>query len=170
MSTTSSATCSATSSTTVGTGSVFPSPPQAPDEPTLAVLADGSREWRLPNGDRHRIGGPALEAADGSLFWFEHGLSHRTGGPAAIYGTLHKKEWWHEGQLHRLDGPAIIYPTGKPSWYVHGKRIADRNETAVLNDLHTAGDPRTITQLLTLWQPGGPTMADLLAALHHAAA
>ena len=31
----------------------------------MVVLDDGVREWRLPNGDLHRVDGPAVESPNG---------------------------------------------------------------------------------------------------------
>ena len=53
-------------------------------------------EWRLPNGIRHREGGPAEEYCNGVNVWYSYGLKHRE------------------------DGPAITYPNGKKNFYKNG--------------------------------------------------
>jgi len=59
--------------------------------------------WSL-NGKLHRIGGPAIEGADGREEWYEHGKPHRIGGPAIEWadGT---KVWFEHGESHRVEGP-----------------------------------------------------------------
>jgi len=54
---------------------------------------------RYLNSLFHREDGPAIEYADGSKFWFNHGY------------------------LHRLDGSAIEAFNGDKYWYYHGKHI-----------------------------------------------
>jgi hypothetical protein len=61
---------------------------------------DGSCYWYL-NGDKHRIGGPAIEAASGA------------------------KQWWVGGELHRDGGPAIEGADGTREWHRDGKRVPD---------------------------------------------
>jgi len=48
---------------------------------------------------RHRLDGPAVEAADGY------------------------KAWWVDNQLHRLDGPAVEAANGRKEWWIDGKFI-----------------------------------------------
>lgn len=52
-------------------------------------------EWRL-NGKLHRIGGPAMEWANGSKWWWELDKLHRIGGPAVEWADG-SKEWWERG-------------------------------------------------------------------------
>jgi hypothetical protein len=49
----------------------------------------------------HREDGPALEAADGTRFW------------------------WVDDELHRLDGPAIESANGTKEWWLYGNRITE---------------------------------------------
>lgn len=59
----------------------------APPLPAV-VLADGTRVWVQPaTGLVHRDHGlPAIERADGTLEFFEHGLRHRADGLPAVFG------------------------------------------------------------------------------------
>ena len=50
-------------------------------------------------GEWHREGAPAIEAADGSKYWVVN------------------------GKHHRLDGPAIEHIYGDKWWYFNGKEI-----------------------------------------------
>ena len=120
--------------------------------PEPIVLADGTREWRA-NGDvlqgpLHRVGGPAVESANGDKQWYELGKLHRVGGPAWEYadgghtwwenGELHRqdgpavefvngtKEWWLEGKMHRQDGPARECEDGSKEWWLYGVRATDQ--------------------------------------------
>ncbi|MDE1834861.1 MAG: hypothetical protein KGH64_06010, partial [Candidatus Micrarchaeota archaeon] len=65
--------------------------------PVMRVLPNGDKEWRLPNGKRHRTDGPAIEYADGDKFWYLNGQCHRTDGPA-IERAYGYKAWWLNGQ------------------------------------------------------------------------
>ncbi len=83
------------------------------------------REWWV-GGERHRIGGPAIEYANGTLVWFKHDKKHRLDGPAVIVhdgGTA----WYKEGELHRLDGPAAEGSDGTRLWSVEGKQINEEH-------------------------------------------
>lgn len=84
------------------------------------VDEDGTVRWRLPNGQLHRIDGPAVELADGSKMWYQNGKLHRDDGPA-VEGKENKR-WYQDGFLHRDDGPAIEWPSGTKTWYRNGLR------------------------------------------------
>ena len=43
---------------------------------TLYIDKNGNRTWLNKNGDPHRIGGPAIEEADGSKYWYLNGQLH----------------------------------------------------------------------------------------------
>src|ERR1039458_10129199 len=88
---------------------------------TLAVLADGTKEWRLPNGLLHRDDGPAVESPYNVKEWYKDGKRHREGGPA-VEKDSGWEEWWFDGQRHREDGPAATRPGGDTEWYLHGDR------------------------------------------------
>lgn len=57
--------------------------------------------------------------------YYDNGLLHREGGPAAILkgGT---RLWFYEGRLHREDGPAVS--GNPPGWYIHGQNVQDFEE------------------------------------------
>ena len=65
---------------------------------TMKVDAEGNKFWRLPNGKLYRIGGPAVENANGDKLWYVN------------------------DKLHREDGPAVEYANGDKEWYVNDKR------------------------------------------------
>ena len=77
-------------------------------------------EYRL-----HRIDGPAVIMANGTLKWFKNGKCHRTDGPAIVFPDG-SEEWYINGQLHRDDGPAIIrcgkYRKYTYEWWKNGYR------------------------------------------------
>ena len=52
------------------------------EQPKLEIDDVGSKRWILPNGNPHRIDGPAIEYADGTKYWYQNGNRHRTDGPA----------------------------------------------------------------------------------------
>lgn len=86
------------------------------------INTSGGREWRV-GGKLHRIHGPAVIGASGTLAWWRNGKLHRDeDAPALIYpqGT---QEWWRDGELHRDgDAPAIIHRSGTREWWRHGER------------------------------------------------
>ena len=71
---------------------------EAEEQPTMTVDAEGNKFWRLPNGKRHRVDGPAVEWANGDKLWYVN------------------------DKLHREDGPAVEYANGDKEWYVNDKR------------------------------------------------
>ena len=83
--------------------------------------ADGDKSWWL-NGKLHRQHGPAVEYLNGTKEWWLNGNIHRTDGPAIEYADG-SKEWWLNGQRHRTDGPAIEWADGDKWWFLNGKRI-----------------------------------------------
>jgi len=90
--------------------------------------ADGDRiEHRDGEGRLHRIDGPALIHANGSVKWYRHGVRHREGAPACVYvnGT---RKWYRDGLRHRDDGPAATYPDGRRIWFHDGVEV--HRETA----------------------------------------
>lgn len=67
----------------------------------VEVDKQGNRCYRNAAGHPHRIGGPAIELADGSKFWYQN------------------------GKLHRGDDPAIEMPSGAKSWYINDKLLSE---------------------------------------------
>jgi hypothetical protein len=65
------------------------------DEPTLEISKYGTKRWRLPNGKKHRVDGPAVEDVDGD------------------------KHWYLNGRRHRIDGPAVEFADGRKLWYLN---------------------------------------------------
>jgi len=49
--------------------------------------------WWYHNVLRHRLDGPAIEAADGTKEWYVNDLLHRLDGPA-VERADGLKEWW----------------------------------------------------------------------------
>jgi hypothetical protein len=70
-----------------------------PMDSVLTVYDNGDQLWRASNGERHRIGGPAVISQDGMQAWYVN------------------------GKLHRTDGPAIIWANGAREWCYYGKDI-----------------------------------------------
>jgi hypothetical protein len=67
----------------------------------LTINQDGTKEWKLPNGIRHRENGPAVEYIGGT------------------------KSWWINGACHREDGPAIEYGDDYKRWFLNGKQYTE---------------------------------------------
>lgn len=68
---------------------------------TCTEYPDGTRIWRLDKDNMmHRVGGPAVEYANGT------------------------KVWMVNGRIHRTDGPAIITYDGLSEWYEHGRQLS----------------------------------------------
>jgi len=62
-------------------------------ESKLTTDKSGNKVWKLPNGDKHREDGPALETKSGSKHWFLDDKRHREDGPAREYPGGYK-EWF----------------------------------------------------------------------------
>jgi hypothetical protein len=91
-------------------------------EYTVIVDDEGTTCWYNEKDQCHRIGGPAVEWADGTKMWYEDGYPHRDDGPAIEWANG-AKEWFRYGRPHRLDGPAYIPANGDPgtkSWAING--------------------------------------------------
>jgi hypothetical protein len=96
-------------------------------------LATGElQEWHLPNGDLHRVGGPArikkssesILRKDGRKEWYRYGQRHRVDGPAVEHESG-DREWWLDGKPHRVDGPAQEYADGGVVWWLDGKVVTE---------------------------------------------
>ncbi len=99
-------------------------PPTQPSESRREVDADGTVRWYDADGQLHRDGGPAVEEADGTKEWYQHGELHRDDGPAVEWPDA-TREWYQHGQRHRDDGPAMEFADGATFWYQHGQRHRD---------------------------------------------
>lgn len=127
----------------------------------------GVRRWRHPvTGGEHRLAGPAVTTGRADC-WYVDGQLHRVGGPAV--SNAGRLEWYVHGIRHRLDGPAVSCPRRGDEWWVCGAKVAssadDPEDVALLEDLASAGRLLDLEQLLTLWQPGGPAVTELAAAV-----
>ena len=78
----------------------------------------GTRRYYNSDNQLHRMGGPAVEFANGAKYWYQNGQYHRTDGPAAEVANG-AKYWYQNGQYHRTDGPAIMWPDGHKWWYLN---------------------------------------------------
>lgn len=94
-------------------------------EPTVEIDAYNRtyKTWRNPEGQMHRIDGPARIDDDGTEYWFKNGMFHRIDGPAIICPNG-RKEWWLNGKLHRIGGPAVKKVNGKKEYYYEGKKMS----------------------------------------------
>jgi hypothetical protein len=93
---------------------------------------NGNKEWRNEKGVLHRVDGPAVEYAGGTVKWFQSGKHHRVGGPAIVWADS-SEQWYIEGLLHCTDGPAVIWADGTIEWWQNGKKlsVAKYRETIV---------------------------------------
>lgn len=90
--------------------------------------ADGSLHWYIPNPERgqprerdavqHRIGGPAIERANGDRLWYQMGKLHRDDDEPAVVLNDGTKKWFSEGDCVRAE-----FPDGTPIKIVKVKRI-----------------------------------------------
>lgn len=54
----------------------------------------GNRCWRV-DGERHRLGGPAMIESGGNKYWYQDGKRHREDGPAVeCPGDMRLCSWW----------------------------------------------------------------------------
>ena len=92
----------------------------------VEVDSDGTYWYAWPGTDRrlHRLGGPAVEYADGRRDWYQNGQLHRLGGPAIEY-TDGSRAWFQNGWLHRMDGPAIVNADGGCEWFINGNELTE---------------------------------------------
>lgn len=91
--------------------------------PTAIVLPGGLREYRLPDGRRHRNDGPAITHADGYEAWYQFGLLSRVGAPAVTMPDG-STSWWFEGHRHRPGGlPAVERVGAEPQYWVDGHQV-----------------------------------------------
>lgn len=139
-----------------------------PGELARHTPADVCR-WVHPiTGSMHRLDGPAEVMLNGFEAWFVNGRRHRAGGPAYVDDQgVH--EWWSDDQRHRIGGPATSSPYTDNEWWVRGSQVEDTADVAYLDGLYAGEETRMLEVLLTLWQPGGPTVLELkdaVAAAH----
>jgi hypothetical protein len=68
----------------------------------LTINEDGTKEWKLPNGELHREDAPGVEYIGGNKYWYIN------------------------GKLHRENGPAIEYRYGDKEWYINGTKYTEQ--------------------------------------------
>lgn len=98
---------------------------------TMKEDARGNKRWYIEEdeeagipGGLHRDGDlPAIEYADGSRKWYQHGALHRDGDKPAVEMADGTRKWYVDGKAHREGGPAVILPGGRELWYNNGRRI-----------------------------------------------
>jgi len=66
---------------------------------TYRVTVDdyGTERWYNEQDQWHREGGPAIECANGTKYWYSNGKRHREGGPAVEWANG-DKEWYINGK------------------------------------------------------------------------
>jgi len=62
----------------------------------LTIDKNGTKWWKLPNGDFHKEDKPAIETVSGNKTWCVNGLRHRENGPA-IEDDDGDKYWFLKG-------------------------------------------------------------------------
>lgn len=106
--------------------------PQDGPRCTSFTLREG-HVFHQRDGKLHSESGqPAVVYADGTQWWYQHGMVHREDGPAVVFpdGT---EEWWQNNKRHRLGSPAVIYSKtaadpahrGVQQWWVQGILIKE---------------------------------------------
>jgi len=87
-------------------------------ENDIYVNFHGDVYWFTPGTETlHRMGGPAVERADGGKFWYIDGKLHRKDGPAIEWADG-SKEWHRNNKRHREGGPAYEGADGIKFWYL----------------------------------------------------
>jgi len=74
----------------------------------VEVYCNGDKAWYL-NGKRHRVDGPAVEAANGT------------------------KCWYLDGKYHRENGPAVEWADGRKYWYLNDEELTEEGHKAKTN-------------------------------------
>jgi len=59
----------------------------------LTIDKNGTKWWKLPNGDFHKEDKPAIETVSGNKTWCVNGLRHREDGPVVEFMGGHKS-WY----------------------------------------------------------------------------
>lgn len=77
--------------------------------------------------------GSSGEVKDKGVEWYHNGQKHRIGGPAVEYQDGYQ-EWWQNGLMHRHDGPAIETTVGENKFFLKGVEY-DFREYTKLNAL-----------------------------------
>lgn len=83
--------------------------------------ADGTQRW-YQDGRLHRLDGPAVLSADGSVWkWYKDGMQHRENGPGESDGRY--LYYFFDGKLHREDGPVMesLGEKCEQFFFLHGK-------------------------------------------------
>lgn len=123
----------------------------------------GHEEWHHPDTGRlHRLDGPASTVM--AATWYVDGSRHRVDGPAEVGDGY--EQWWAYDEVHRVDGPALEYADGRRRWVVAGHDVVRSYEDRVeLERLYDCGLRDRLEQVLTVWEPGGPSVVELSAAV-----
>ncbi|CAB4130191.1 hypothetical protein UFOVP116_315 [uncultured Caudovirales phage] len=92
---------------------------------------------------------PVLDFHDKSapIAWEVSEKFHRIGGPAIEYANGGEM-WFYFGKMHRIDGPAVVHADGAKSWWYHGRFCADINSFCDMAEMKDAD--RTL--FLLKWQ------------------
>jgi hypothetical protein len=96
------------------------------DDISTMTDIDSVQMWNLPNGDLHRIDGPAVDSQNGRKEWWLNGMRHREGGPA-VSRKNGSNEYWINGMRHREDGPAIDFSSGYKRYYLNNEWCTKEN-------------------------------------------
>jgi len=83
----------------------------------------------------HRIGGPAVEKADGDIYWYIDNKLHRVGGPAVEFANK-SENWYMYGKRHRLDGPAVEFADGTKWWYVDSEEYTEKQFDKIMKEVN----------------------------------
>ena len=71
----------------------------------------------------------------GNIAWYKDAkmtISHRVGGPA-IECADGCKSWYQNDQRHRTDGPAIEWNDGHRAWYLNGEKLTQEEHAHRVN-------------------------------------
>lgn len=96
---------------------------------------DGAIGWVDHDSKLHRLDGPAMIGPHGhSEVWYHHGQRHRVGGPAVEYKNGNRI-WYQFDKLHNIDGPAVITDYSHKEWWVNGRRFTEEEFNLYVDQL-----------------------------------
>ena len=95
------------------------------------VYKDGTIEWVISGGQRHRINGHAVEWLDGTKGWYIVRSVHRLNDPAVIFNGS-EANWYLNSKPHRINGPFSERIGREERWYIGGKRYTESEYNRIM--------------------------------------
>jgi hypothetical protein len=83
----------------------------------------------------HRVGGPAIEKADGTKVWWVDGKCHRVDGPAVEHSNGYRM-WFVHDKMHRVDGPARESASGAKEWWIDDEEYTEKQFNELIKEIN----------------------------------